>query len=313
MKNWLKKQIARFMVSTSNVEKNAFGQNGETLESDVAKVQRHTQGQLADSLINGEVTQEVLNLKWRTYKILKATEGFKSTITGYNDDGIPIVKTSKRNNKAGLRKIKVDQHDEYKLEMVLDNSEIALNTVDMMSNKHLSILDNVLENYDDDGNLVSVSHGIIGANELDITEKGDRPIKIEREEFTNFLIENYTKKLNIRKINKKERLLEFYVSVYSDEYNTNSKPFLKTIKKVMGGKKESFLEFNSVEFLTYNTVGSDDFLLFRYENIEFDKIVEFKGFYVLKFKAKIVVNGKDILEEHKVEELDKKYEQKMKK
>jgi hypothetical protein len=313
MKNWLKKQIARFMVSTSNVEKNAFGQNGETLESDVAKVQRHTQGQLADSLINGEVTQEVLNLKWRTYKILKATEGFKSTITGYNDDGIPIVKTSKRNNKAGLRKIKVDQHDEYKLEMVLDNSEIALNTVDMMSNKHLSILDNVLENYDDDGNLVSVSHGIIGANELDITEKGDRPIKIEREEFTNFLIENYTKKLNIRKINKKERLLEFYVSVYSDEYNTNSKPFLKTIKKVMGGKKESFLEFNSVEFLTYNTVGSDDFLLFRYENIEFDKIVEFKGFYVLKFKAKIVVNGKDILEEHKVEELDKKYEQKTKK
>ena len=61
MINWLKRQVARFMLSTANVEKNAFGQTGETLESDVSKVQRHTQGQLADSLVNGEVTQEVLN------------------------------------------------------------------------------------------------------------------------------------------------------------------------------------------------------------------------------------------------------------
>lgn len=59
--NWIKRQIARFMISTANVEKNAFGQSGETLESDVSKVQRHTQGQLADSLVNGEITQEVLN------------------------------------------------------------------------------------------------------------------------------------------------------------------------------------------------------------------------------------------------------------
>ena len=99
MVNWLQKQIARFMISTANVEKNAFGQNGETLESDVSKVQRHTQGQLADSLINGEVTQEVLNLKWRTYKILKATSGVKSTITGYDEDGMPIVKTTKKKPK----------------------------------------------------------------------------------------------------------------------------------------------------------------------------------------------------------------------
>jgi len=308
--NWIKRQIARFMISTANVEKNAFGQSGETLESDVSKVQRHTQGQLADSLVNGEITQEVLNLKWRTYKILKATGGVKSTIIGYDEDNMPIVKTTKKNVKAGLKKIKVDEHDDYKLEMVLDNSEIALNTTDMLGNEHLSILDSVLENYDDNGNLISVGHATIGANELSITEKGDRPIKIERPDFSNFLIENFTKKLNVRKIKKDERLLEFYVSIYPDEYNKNSKLFLSSIKKVMNGKKETFTDFDAVEFLTYKTIGSEDFLLYRYENIEFDKIIEFNGFYVIKFKAKMVINGKDILDEHKVEELDNKYKQK---
>lgn len=313
MIKWFKNQITRFMISTANVEKNAFGQTKETLESNTSIVQRHTQGQLADSLVNGEVTQEVLNLKWRTYKILKASSGVKSTIVGYDEDNMPIVKTTKKNNKAGLKKIKLDDFDDYKLEMVLDNSEIALNTTDIFVNEHLEVLDNVLENYDDDGNLISVGHANIGANELNIIEKGERPIKIKRQELPNFLLENFTKKLNIRKIKKDERLLEFYVSVYPDEYNKNSKLFLSSVKKVMTGKKESFLEFDAVEFLTYKTIGADDFLLYNYEIIGFDKIIEFNGFYVIKFKAKLTIDGQDILEEHKVDELEKKYENKVKK
>lgn len=313
MINWFKNQITRFMISTANVEKNAFGQTKETLESDVSIVQRHTQGQLADSLVNGEVTQEVLNLKWRTYKILKATEGVKSTIIGYDEDNMPIVKTTKKSNKAGLKKIKLDDFDDYKLEMVLDNSEITLNTTDILGNKHLEILDDVLENYDDDGNLISVGHANIGSNELSIIEKGERPIKIIRQEYSNFLLENFTKKLNIRKIKKDERLLEFYVSMYPDEYNKNSKLFLSSVKKVINGKRETFLEFDGVEFLTYKTIGADDFLLYNYEIIGFDKIIEFNGFYVIKFKAKLIIDGQDILEEHKVNELEKKYENKVKK
>lgn len=313
IKNWITNQIARIMFSVSNVEKNALGQNGQTLETDINKHQRLTQGQVADSLINGEVTQEVLNLKWRTYKILRATEGVKSTISGYDEDGIPIVKTTKRNPKLGLKKVKVDAFDDYKLEMVLDNTEIALSTADSMGNENLSILDSVLENYDDDGNLVSVSHATINANDLMATEKGERPIKITRPAPPNFFIENLTKKMNIRKINKKERLLEFYVSKYPDEYNRTTRLFLSAIKKVVEGKHQSFLELDDIEFVSYKTIGVEDFLLFKYKDIVFDKIVEYNGFYVIKFKAKIDINGKDILERHKVLELDLKYELKTKK
>lgn len=313
IKNWLKNQIARIMFSVSNVEKNALGQKGESLETDVNKHQRLTQGQVVDSLINGEITQEVLNLKWRTYKIIKTTEGVKSTITGYDEDGMPIVKTTKRNQKQGLKKVKVDTFDDYKLEMVLDNTEIALSTSDSMGNENLSILDSVLENYDDDGNLVSVSHATINANELMATEKGERPIKITRQNPPNFFIENLTKKMNVRKINKKERLLEFYVSKYPDEYNRTSRLFLSSIKKVVDGNYQTFLELDEIEFITYKTIGVEDFLLFKYNNITFDKIVEFNGFHVIKFKCDVVINGQDILEEHKVEELDNKYKQKAKK
>ena len=313
IKNWLANQIARIMFSVSNVEKNALGQNGQTLETDVNKHQRLTQGQVADSLINGEITQEVLNLKWRTYKIIKATEGVKSTITGYDDDGMPIVKTTKRNPRLGLKKVKVDAFDDYKLEMVLDNSEISLSTTESMGNENLSILDSVLENYDDDGNLVSVSHATINANELMATEKGERPIKITRPAPPNFFIENLTKKVNVRKIKKNQRLLEFYVSKYPDEYNRTSRLFLSAIKKVMEGTHQTFLELDEVEFITYKTIGVEDFLLFKYNNIKFDKIIEFNGFYVIKFKCHVEINGHDILDEHKVVELDNKYNQKAKK
>jgi hypothetical protein len=312
-KNWLANQIARIMFSVSNVEKNALNQKGEALETDISKHQRLTQGQLADSLINGEVTQEVLNLKWRTYKILKATEGVKSTITGYDEDGLPMVKTTKRNPKLGLKKVKVDAFDDYKLEMVLDNTEIALSTTDSMGNDNLSILDSVLENYDDDGNLVSVSHATINATEMMATEKAERPIKINRQSPPNFFIENYTKKMNIRKINKKERLFEFYVSKYVDEYNRTTRLFQSSVKKAIEGVNQTFLEFDGIEFVTYKTIGVQDFLLFKYNNITFDKIVEFNGFYVIKFKGEVEINGNDILDEHKVEELEKKYEQKLKK
>jgi hypothetical protein len=312
MINWVKNKIVGLLMSFYGVEKNILSSKN-SLEENINVISEKDTGTLLHSLKNNIVTQEVLNLKWRTYKILKATEGVKSTIIGYDEDGMPIVKTTKKNPKLGLKKIKVDDYDDYKLEMVLDNTEIALNTTDVMGNEELSILDSVLENYDDDGNLISVSHATIGATEHMATQKGDRPIKIERIDYPNFLIENYTKKLNVRKINKKEKMLEFYISSYPDEYNKTTNLLLSAIKKVINGKHSTFLDFEAVEFLTFKTIGSEDFLLYRYENIKFDKIVEFNGFYIIKFKSDVVINGKDILEQHKVEELDKKYEKKLKK
>ncbi len=314
VKNWIRKRMVILSVALSNVEKNALSQTGEGLSADVTQTRRMTQGQLADSLINGEITQEVLNLKWRTYKILKATEGVTAEIIGYDGDGMPITSVTKRDNKKGLKKVSLDIYDDYPLEMVVDNTEIVIGGSDAMDNDNISILDEVMLNYDDKGEVISATHGNISGDEYFATHKTEKPIKIIRESLPNFDIENFTKKLNVRKISKKQRLLEFYVSMYPDEYNRTSRLFISGVKKAIENPRQAtMLDLKGVEFITYKTLGVSDFLEYRYEIESFDKIIEFKGHYVIKFIANVKVNGRDIMDEHRVEALDKKYEQKAKK
>ena len=44
-----------------------------------------------------------------------------------------------------------------------------------------------------------------------------------------------------------------------------------------------------------------------------DKIIEFNGSYVIKFIGNVKLNGNNILDEHRVVELDEKYNNKEKK
>lgn len=313
MKQWFNRRMAMLSLAVGNVEKNMLGQNAETLSSDVNQVQRHTQGQLADSLKHGEITQEVMDLRWRTYKILKESEGVTAEIVGYDEDGMPIVKTKKVNKKLGLKKVKLEPSDDYKLEMVVDNSEIVIGGNQAMENEHISLLDEVLKSENENGDLVA-THGVINSVEYFATNKSERPIMIVRDNLSNFNLENFTLKMNVRTINETDKLLEFYVSKYPDEYNRTSRLFISEVKKIMNdGINSTMLDFNSVNFITYKTLGSDDFLEYEYDNISFDKIVEFNGYYIIKFIGKVKTNGNDILETHRVAELDKKYEQKLKK
>jgi hypothetical protein len=106
---------------------------------------------------------------------------------------------------------------------------------------------------------------------------------------------------------------QYIYSRYS--YISYDGSFISAIKKVMNGntQKQSFIELKDVEFVTYKSLGVEDYLEFKYDIESFDKIIEFNGFYVIKFVAKVTTNGKYIFEEHRVSELDKKYEQKAKK
>ena len=185
LKNWFRQKMALLSLAMSNVEKNALGQQGETLNTDISKFQRHTQGQLADSLKQGEITQEVIDLRWRTYKILRETEGVTAEIVGYDEHGIPIVKTKKVNRKLGLKKVKLDPSDEYKLEMVVDNSEIVIGGNQAMENEHISLLDEVLKSENENGDLVA-THGVINSVEYFATNKSERPIMVIRDILPNF-------------------------------------------------------------------------------------------------------------------------------
>ncbi len=310
MRKWFKNRIAAISIAFSNVEKNIFNQEGKSLDENLNQERRHTQGMLADSLIHGEVTQEVKNLRWRTYKILKASDGLSLEYEYTDENGNVIYKTKKFDNKSTLRNIKLDTFDDYELEMVFNNNEITI-SVDEAINNNIKEYEASITNTNKDGLLVT-SHGDINSIKYFATNKGSTPINISRTYAPKFFIENFTKKINIRKINDTERLIEFYVSKYPDEYNKNSKIFIKEIKKVIksGPHNFSFLEFDEVEFVTNKTIGAPDFLHYSYKILNFNKIIEFDGNYVIKFNAEILIDGQDILNEYIEKELDEKYNNK---
>jgi len=73
------------------------------------------------------------------------------------------------------------------------------------------------------------------------------------------------------------------------------------------------LELSGVGFTTYKSTGVKDFHQYQYQITNFDKIIEFNGHYVIKFKANVIVNGIYLLEKYRLDELDKKYEKKERK
>ncbi len=314
MIKWFKKKIAMLSLAMANVEKNTFGQEGNSLDSNISQERRHNQGTLADSLKQGEITQEVMDLRWRTYKILKASEGLTAEIIGYDDDGMPITKVRKIDRKKGLSKIKIDTFDNYPLIMVLDNTEIVTDIKKGMNNEFIEIYEESEKNLDSEGEIISATHGIIKGGDYFASNKVELPINIDRMFIPKFEIENFTKKLNIRKINDSKCLLEFYVSMYPDVENRRSRLFISDVKKAIDDSlSATFLEIVGVNFVTYKTMGSDDFLEYSYNNLIFDKIISFNGHYVIKFISDVEKNGVDITEGHRMDELDKKYENKEKK
>jgi hypothetical protein len=312
--NWFKDKIAGFLIAMANVEKNSFSQEKNLLSDDISKHSEKETGTLMNSLKNNIVTQEVMNLRWRMYKILQESNGLTSEIIDYEPDGTPITKTTKKDNKRGLKKILLDKYDKYPLEMVINNDSISISGNDAMDNKYLNLLGNTILNYDDNGEVISATHGEISGDEYFATHKNEKPIVVTSKNTRTFKLEDYTKKINVRSISETEKLLEFYVSIYPDIDNRTSRLFLSNLKKtIINPKQSTIIDINEIGFITYKTIGVNDFLEYKYEVISFDKIIEFNGNYVIKFKVKTIINGIDILEIYKQDELEEKYKNKTKK
>ena len=315
-KDWLKRKAAMIALSMGNLEKNVLSQNGEQLSSDVNQVRRHTQGQLMDSLINGVVTEEVQNLRWRMYKTLEASRAFRIVIMKdkngkplYDDEGNVRFESKKIDNISELDGVKLDSFDTYPLQMLIDNAEITLSLEEAMGMVHS---DKAIKNKDLSGDTISATHGVVSSKELDVL-RPEKPVTIIRDFLPSFSIENFTEKLVVRKINETQSLLEFYVSKYPDEENRTTRLFISEIKKAtINPRQSNMLDIKGVSFVTFNSIGAENFLEYEYKVLSFDKIIEFGGHYVIKFIGEVTINGKSLIEDYRMDELDEKYKKKEK-
>lgn len=300
--NWLKRQLAAVAVATSSVEKNALTQNDDNyLEgANTGTHQDHKQGMLSNALEKGEVTQEVRELRWRYYKILDRVEDMDINIDSVdpnNDDfDLDSIEISERDGSRSIDQSKLlkDMNDNYKVELVLENNNEGLGMSD------------VIERAKDQEQISKEDYE---------TLKNQKPLYVGREYRKKFEIEEFTEKLHVKDLKDENRkLLEFFVPAYKDGYSKRKTLFLSEIKKAMKNPKLcDFLEIENVGFISHNTLGTKNNREFIYEIENFHKITEFSGYYVIKFKAKVVSNGESVIEKYREEELDKKYENKERK
>jgi hypothetical protein len=281
---WFKNNVVALSMALNNVEKNSLSQEKNSLAEDTSHNVEKDSHSLLVGLKNGVVNEEVKRLRWRQYKILQALDDYKIDIVGeYEDeDGNMrnITKTTKINNREKLSKVIVDSYDDYKLEISLNNKEI---------------------------------YHIDDTNKTQQINKIESNVILTKNSFPRVNIENFITKLNVRAIDENKKMVEFYVSKYENKDIPFSRIFINELLKVQKDKLSSnILDIKEIEFTSDsgNAIGVDDFMKFKYEVINFDKIIEFDGNYVIKFICNVLVNGENAVNKYIDEELELKYQNK---
>lgn len=272
-------------------------QNNENNIPGNAIIQEVNDKRVSKALLRGEVTQEVEELRYRTYKIdreaktyeyFAPTLAFKKEHEKDNDN-----KFISYENSENLEIITI-QPNECDIENITD----SLRNVDFNKAKVINVN---------------------GTNEFEVElghlqHNNNFTIKLKRDFYPRYKLETYTKKLVVKKINDTHVLLDFYVSKYPNPSDFKSKGFVREIEKIKDeGMKSDVIDFSRVYFVTLHAYKLVDMLEFEFKHIEFNKIIEYDGNYIIKFYADVSKGGLDLTDKYYCKTMDEKYKNKVKK
>ena len=297
------KKIRRYIgicsLAMSNVEKNALGQDKHTMDENTNTTRNITQGTLADDLLRGEVTQQVEELRYRTYAVMQQASKKRIKNISYSyvldENGNPTgdkkldlenMEVEDIDDESLLSKMAAEPSDPYPIELVVDNKEITTDVADTIMGK-----------------------GIV-RNCFKLT-----PVECVRNITPRFLIEKYTNKLHVRTISENEKLIEFFISKYPAAAEDRKTVFLTSmLKRIVDGSlyghNNDMFDIKEIKFTSHRTIGVKDFLRFEYDVKKFDKVVEFSEHYLIKFICEAKINGVNLLDVYKDNDLARKYENK---
>lgn len=257
-----------------------------------AIIQEVNDHRVSKALLKGELTQEVVELRYRTYKVDREAKEYEYIA--------PTLAFKREKNDSKF----VSYENEDNLEIItiqpndvnIENITDGLRDVDFAKATIINEQDDI---------------------RLDIGKyksKHDYIIKLRRELIARYKLEEYTKRLVVKKHSKTLAILDFYVSKYPNDKDFKSKGFVREIEKIRdNGIRSDVLDIENVYFITNHAYKQVDMLEFEFKNLTFLKIVEFDGHYIVRFKAKIVKNGIDLTEQYYSKTMDEKYKNKVKK
>lgn len=261
-------------------EDETLHQSGLDSDGSIGINQQITDRTVAKALLKGELTQEVIDLRYRTYLVARESKH-------YNYFSPTLAKKKKLNDyKYATNSISLD-----------DNREIV--TI-QNNNSSIENIEEALLRINDDGKYseYTPNYTIIINRNKKITHR--------------FLLEKFITKIVVKKgDNEYSSVLDLYVSKYPNLNVPTSKPFIKELERIIdNGIRSDIFEINTIEFETSNAYKIDDMYHFEFGDIQLERIFEFNGCYIIRLITNIIDGGTDKTEEFYSERMAKRYENK---
>ena len=257
-----------------STEDSVFHQSGLDVGENTSIIKQVEENRVSKALLKGEITQEVEELRYRTYKVDKESKTFE-----YYAPTLAM-----KRDKQDTKFLKYDDRDGLELITVQPND---------------SMVETVSETLEQVG-----GRG----------KRTDYRIKIKRNFVPRYKIEEYVTRLDVKKLDDTHVILDMYVSIYPNDKDFKSKGFVREIEKIRDEKiKSDVLDYEEISFITNHAYKMDDMVKFVFRNIVFREVVEFDGHYIVRFKASLEQNTIDLTKIYYSKTMDEKYKHKEKK
>lgn len=251
--------------------------NQKTHDGSGFEIPDNAGGGVFKDLLEEKVTQEVEELRYTSYKVANESKKYR-----YVGNGQVVKKNiSQLTEKHG----NIDESDNLPVLLIQDN---------------VLICEDVLSS------LKEVN------NKEDKKSFNDFTMKIKRDLFPRFLIENYVKKIVIKQSDT-NYVVDLYCSKYPRQFSEKKdRAFLSELKNIKNLKvrNSDVLDFNEITFVTNNAWGYDDWYKFSFTDFEYYDILEFDGSYIIRLGCQANIFAENILQTVYSETAEKKYENK---
>lgn len=234
-------------------------------------------GGIFKDILEQKVTQEVEELRYASYEVAKKSKNYR-----YIGNGKVAKKTK---SQLSLKPGFLDESDNLPIILVQD--------VKMVCDDVLTVLNEVNE-------------------EKNKKVFKDYNIKIKRDIFPRFLIEEFIRKIVVKQADG-NYVIDLYCSQYPSQFNEKrSRAFLSEIKKIKSGiiRNSDILDINEISFITSNAWGVDDWFLFSFNDFELNSIIEFDGNFILRFGCQAITYMENILDKVYSKSAEEKYQNK---
>lgn len=233
----------------------AFEGKSKESEDGVGIEQQQETNNVYKDLLKGEVTQAVKELRYEMYQAERKSHEYR-----YNGGG-----SSEKVQKAIPKNILINEGEKLYLiqrnwEEVSTLTDIEKQIEDVVSEEKRNYGERILHEY-----VLSVARSFL----------------------PSYKIEEFTKKLVIKKLND-EYILDFYTSMHKDPYNKRQSMFVQQIMSIENGdNRNSIVDIESVSFITKDAYGADDLHQFIFDELKFNKVSRFNGDFVIDFTGRL--------------------------